>query len=292
MVDVVGAETRAHQFLEQVRLLIAALGGAEPRERIAVLVADLLQPARGELERLLPARFAEHLGPVPRIDDEVGRFLDARLADQRLGQAMRVVRVVEAVAPLHAQAVVVRRAVLAGDELDLVLGDVIGEQAADAAERAHAVHLLLYGLQPHAPCRHQRAGGAGLHALAAGDAGRFAHRVVEVEHRHRLIAAVGIADDVVHLDFAAGAHAARALDAGVEVYRDRRVRNIGLRLLSRREPGLADAQALRPAEHLVLARVLLLRHVGEQQLEHHLLRRQRARRVGGDLHAGAREAAA
>src|SRR6185436_9485330 len=37
---------------------------------------------------------------------------------------------------------------------------------------------------------------------------------------------------------------------------------------------------------------LLLRHVGEQQLEHHLLRGERARRVGGDLHAGARVAAA
>src|SRR5438874_4995866 len=141
-----------------------------------------------------------------------------------------MVGVVEAVAALDAEPVVIRWTIFAGDELDLLLGDVISEQAADAAERAYAVHFLLYGLEPGAPCRHQCAGRAGLHAFAAGDAGRFAHRIVEIEHRHRAIAAVGVADDVIHLHFSAGAHAARALDAGVEVHRDRRVRDIRLRL--------------------------------------------------------------
>src|SRR5207302_6035809 len=157
---------------------------------------------------------------------------------------MRMVRVVEAVAALHAKAIVVRRAILAGDELDLLLGDVIGEQAADAAERTHAVHALLDLLHADAARRHQRAGRAGLHALAAGDAGRLAHRVVEVEHDLRVIAAAGVADDVVHLHLAAGAHAARALDAGVEIDRDRRVRDVGLRLLAPGEARPADAELL------------------------------------------------
>src|SRR6266850_5805785 len=200
--------------------------------------------------------------------------------------------VVEAVASLHAKAVVVRRAILAGDELDLLLGDVIGEQAADAAEWADAVDFFLYWFQTHLARGHQRAGRAGLHAFAAGNAGRLAHRVVEVEHRHRAVAAVGVADDVVHLHLAAGAHAARALDAGVEVDRDRRMRDVGLGLFSRGKARLAYAEALGPAQHLVRERVLLFRHVGEQQLEHHLLRRERTRRVGRHLHPGAREAAA
>src|SRR5204862_3617863 len=103
---------------------------------------------------------------------------------------------------------------------------------------------------------------AGLHALAAGDAGRLAHRVIEVEHRHRTVSAVGIADDIVHLHFAAGAHAARALDAGIEVDGDRGMRDIALRLHAAREARLADAELFAPVAHLVDERVLLVRHVG------------------------------
>ena len=47
--------------------------------------------------------------------------------------------VVEAEAALHAQPVLVRRTVLAGDVEQLVVLDVVGELAADAAIRAHAV---------------------------------------------------------------------------------------------------------------------------------------------------------
>src|SRR3546814_19262701 len=67
--------------------------------------------------------------------------------------------------------------------------------------------------------RHQRAGRAGLYAFAAGDAGRAAHRVVEVEDDLLAEAAAGHAADVVDLDLAAGAAAAIALTAGVEVAR-------------------------------------------------------------------------
>src|SRR6185295_6322271 len=97
-----------------------SFGGAEARERIAVLVADLAQGAGRRLERLLPARLTEHRRPVTRIDRaEIRRFRHARPADQRLRQPLRVMRVVEAEASLDAQSLVIRRTVLAGDELDL-----------------------------------------------------------------------------------------------------------------------------------------------------------------------------
>src|SRR5688572_26973182 len=205
---------------------------------------------------------------------------------------MRVMRIVEAVAAFHAEATLVRRAVLAVHEEDLVFLDVVGEQAADAAERAHRVDGLVGLLQADAARRHQRAGRAGLHALAAGDAGRLAHRVVEVEYRHRAVAAVGVADDVVHLHFPAGAHAARALDAGVQVDGNGGVRQIRLYRSSFFETRFADPDALRPVLQLVVERVLLVGHVGEQQLQHQLLRGERARRVGRDFHAGGGIAAA
>src|SRR2546425_6912497 len=129
--------------------------------------------------------------------------------------------VIESVAALDAEPAMVRRAVLAGDELDLVFLHVIREQAADAAERAYRVDLLVDGLQAGVARRHQRAGRAGLHALAAGHAGGLAHRVVEVEHDLRVIPPPGVADDVVHLLLAAGAHAARALDPRVQIHGDR-----------------------------------------------------------------------
>jgi hypothetical protein len=193
--------------------------------------------------------------------------------------------VVEPVASLHAQPVVVRRAVAAGDELDDVLLDVVGEEAAHAAERAHRVDLLVDLLQTRLARRHQRAGGTGLHALAAGDAGRLAHRVVEIEDRHRAVAAVGVADDVVHLNLAASAHAASALDAGVEVDRDRGMGNVRFGLFSCWKSRTSNPELLGPEGHLVLPRVALLRHVGKQELQHHLLRSERARRVGSHLHA-------
>ncbi len=169
---------------------------------------------------------------VGRIDQIVGGFRDAVLADQRLRQALRIADIVEAEAALHAQPVLVGRAVAAGDVKQLVVLDLVGELAADAAIGADAVHLAVGEFGAHVLVvdqrrRHQRAGRAGLHAFAAGDAGRVAHRVVEVEHDLLAVAAAGHADDVVDLHFAAGAHAEIALDAGVEIDRHGRMAAVG-----------------------------------------------------------------
>src|SRR5258708_1832345 len=104
----------------------------------------------------------------------------------------------------------------------LVVLDLIGDLTADAAERAERIDLLvrigdagLVVIEHHR--RHQRAGWAGLHAFTAGDAGRFPHRIVEIEHDLGAVIAIGHADHVIDLDLAAGAHAQSALNAGVEI---------------------------------------------------------------------------
>src|SRR5581483_12289018 len=73
VVDVVRAEDRAHELLEDVRLLDGALGGAEARERGgAVRRAGRGQAGGDEVERLVPARLAER-GQDLGVVDEAAR---------------------------------------------------------------------------------------------------------------------------------------------------------------------------------------------------------------------------
>src|SRR5580692_7764520 len=145
-----------------------------------------------------------------------------------------MVYVIEAETAFDAKPILIGRAVLADHRDDLVVLDLIGELAADAAIGTDAVDgavglAFVDVILIHHGGRHQRAGRAGLHAFAAGDAGRGAHRVVEVEHDLLEMAAAGHADDVVDLDLAAGADAEIALDAGVEIDRHRHMAAVGRR---------------------------------------------------------------
>src|SRR4029079_15444464 len=152
--------------------------GAEAGQRLrAVAIADFLEAAGGAGERFLPGRLAEMRPRVRRFDDLVRHLRHAILADHRLEQALLVVNVIEAEAAVDAQPVLVGRAVLAGHGDDLVVLDLVGELAADAAIRTDtvdgAVGLALIDLViVNHGRRHQRAGWTGLHAFAAGDAGR------------------------------------------------------------------------------------------------------------------------
>ncbi len=248
----------------------------------------------GAVERFLPARLAEMGVGVGRID--VGVVLrNAVLADQRFGQPVRMVRIVEAEAALDAEPVVVGRAVPAVDRDDMVVLDLVGQLAADAAIGADAVDLAVGGVGIDAVGvdqgrRHQRAGRAGLHALAAGDAGAVAHRVVEIEHDLFAMAARRHADHVVDLDLAAGPDAQIALDAGIELHRHRRVAAVGYRSRMLRKAALPDIEPVGP---LPEARVGVVggcprRLVADQQLEHHLPREAGALAGGLHLHARGR----
>src|SRR2546426_4795150 len=107
VVNVVGAEAGAHQLLEQISLFVGPLCRAEARQGVAIFLPDALQPLGRSRQGFLPRGLAENLAPVARIDYEVGRFFDPFFSDQRLRQPVRMVRIVEAVAPLDAEAVVV-----------------------------------------------------------------------------------------------------------------------------------------------------------------------------------------
>jgi len=177
VVYIVGAKTGAYQFLEQIRLLVRALGRAEAGERFhALLVADLDEALGGDVERFIPGRFAEMRERIGGIDLVVGILLRIRQPHQRLGQPMRMMDVVEAEAALDAEPVVIGGSVAALGIDDLLVLDLIGDLTADAAERAQRVHLPvrigdagLVFIEHHG--WHQRASRTGLHTFAAGHAG-------------------------------------------------------------------------------------------------------------------------
>ena len=157
VVDVVGAEALADQLLEEVGLLVGALGRAEAGDRLAAVArVDRLQAGRRLVERLLPGRLAEVLADLLAPDLHVGVLGDAVAADQRLGQPVGMVDVVEAEAALDAQPVVVGGPVAAVDVEDLVVLDVHRGLAADAAIGAQRVDRL--GLEVDALAAPRRAG--------------------------------------------------------------------------------------------------------------------------------------
>src|SRR6202521_1234023 len=125
-----------------------------------------------------------------------------------------MVHIVEAVASFDAQPAVVGGTVASFDPQNSVVLDVIRKLAADAAIRTDRIHGFVRLLEPHLG-GHKRAGGTGLHTFAAGHASARTHGIGEIEHDFRMMAAEGIADHVVDLFLAAGAHTARALDASV-----------------------------------------------------------------------------
>src|SRR6185437_13601273 len=126
---------------------------------------------------------APHPPPAAPLPSSLRETL---LANQRSGQALRVMHVVVAIATLDAQALMVRRAVAAFDSYDLVVLDVIVELAADAAVRTDRWDDLVGDDQIGVVRRRQRPRGAGLHAFAAGDASRHSHRVAKIEHDRRV----------------------------------------------------------------------------------------------------------
>ena len=179
VVDVVGVEAGADQLLEEVGLLVGALGRPKAGDRPGSAVGvDLGEPPRDEVERLVPARLAERRHHLVVVDESAGlapalrpsaglvaadvhRQRPLRVGvlapDQRLREPLRGGRVVPAVAALDAQPALgpgLRAALGERDRLALVV-DVVGERAADAAVRAHRVDLpeLLAGLDRYAADR-------------------------------------------------------------------------------------------------------------------------------------------
>ena len=66
-------------------------------------------------------------------------------------------------------------------------------------------------------------GGAGLHAFTTGNAGAFTHRIVKIEDNFGFRSALGHTDNIIDLNFAAGAYAEGTVDASVQIDRHRRM---------------------------------------------------------------------
>ena len=124
-------EPRPGELLDQVVLLVRQPGRAEhPHVLRGMALHHPLEPVGGDLERVLPGRRLQ---------------LSVLTADERLGQAVRMVDEVEREAALDAEVALVRDVLGLRGHLDdpLRLGvDVQVELAADAAERARRLHLL------------------------------------------------------------------------------------------------------------------------------------------------------
>ena len=151
---------------------------------------------------------------------------------QRHRQALGAVGVVKAETAFHAQAAVVGRAIAPVHTDNFVVFHVVGQQASHAAKRADRVDLFVHQLRAHLRFGHQRPGRASLHALAAGHTAAVTHGISQVKHNRAVAAAQGVTDHVVDLLLTAGANATVALDAGVQVDRHGRVRQVGSGLVA------------------------------------------------------------
>src|SRR5207248_11685320 len=108
---------------------------------------------------------------IGRIHDEIRRLRNPRLADQRLGEALRMMRVVGAEAAFDAKPLMIRGTVATYDADDPIVGDVIGELAAHPAVRTHRSHVTVDRLEIRVVRGRKRSRRARLHAFATGDTG-------------------------------------------------------------------------------------------------------------------------
>src|SRR5205823_1933813 len=126
--------------------------------------------------------------------------------------------------------------------------------------------------------------------FAAGDAGRAAHRVVEIEYDLLAVGAPGRADDVVDLHFAAGEDAQIAVDAGIELHCLLRMAAVGRRLGAPWKPAIADIERIGPLPQprIRVMRRGALRLTADEQFDAQLPRCLGPLSCGLHLHARSR----
>ena len=106
-----------------------------------MLIAQLLERVRCQIERLIPTRRPEYAGPVSAVAIQglqQRRILGHTLtANQRHRQALRTVHIVEAEAALDAEPLRVGGTLASEHANDFVVFDLVAQQATDAAKRAN-----------------------------------------------------------------------------------------------------------------------------------------------------------
>ena len=144
VIHVVRAEHGADEFLEEVVVLVRAFGRAETgHARGAVRIKDFPQRIRRQVQGLFPARLAEQGEGISGQFLRLGR---AFLSDEGGREAIRVMRVVESVAPLHAESSPVHGTrLVASDAQEGVAGHLVGDGTSHAAVGADGIHLFGLG---------------------------------------------------------------------------------------------------------------------------------------------------
>src|SRR5690606_10416456 len=200
-VHIVGAEGGAHQLLHQVGFFIGAARGGDAAHGVAaVLVLDAAEFGGRVVDGFFPGDF------LPGIRDA--------LADHGAEDAVLVGGVAPGEAALDAGVAAIGLAILPGRHADDLVAFHLGlEAAAHAAVGAGGDDGVLGLAQLDDGFLHQRGGGTGLHAGAAGDAVAGQEVLVLAGGHAGLEAALVYGQREGALDFLAGAHAAVADDA-------------------------------------------------------------------------------
>ena len=324
VIDVVGLKRRADQLLEQIGFFVGAFGRAEPgQRRPTVTRMDFFQARSRLVQRLFPGRFTEMAQRIGRIEPQVFALRYILAADQRDGQAMGVMHVVEPVTSFNAQPLPVGRTIAPGHAQQAAVAHVIGQLAADSAIGANAFNLLVALRQT---LGNQRIRRTSRDAFATGDAGRQAHGIAHVKNDGGLRPAPGQTDHVVALNVAASPHTTGAENTFSRIERDGRIACVysdpsrfacgphlpvalraGLaRINSRglngptvtpcreacaeREAAVGYPHHLGPVAKLGLGGLGIVGQIGDQQFEDDLTRRLDPFAVGLDHHAVFRRA--
>ena len=199
-VDIVVAEGRADEFLDEEDFLVRAARRGDGADRVAAIVGlDALELAGGATDRFFPRDFTPWIGDL--------------FADHRLGDAVLVAGIAPGETALDAGMALIGLAVLVGNHADDLVALHFGlEGAADAAIGA-GCDFGMVGLTHlddglfHEGCRR-----AGLNAGAAGNA-FGAKKIGRAGGDAGVKAATGNGEREGALHFLAGADAAVADDA-------------------------------------------------------------------------------
>ena len=205
-IDIVVAEARADQFLDEEGFLIGAARRRDPADRsLAIFRPDSAEFGRGVRERLVPGHLA------PRLVD--------RGADQGIEDALLVVGIAPGEAPLDAAMAAIGLAFLPWHHPDqFIAAHFRPERAADAAIGAGGDDRTIGCADLDDLVFLQGGGRTCLHAGAAGNA-FGGQEILLLSRAHRRCKAASVnGQREGALGFVAGAHAARADDAlgGIE----------------------------------------------------------------------------
>ena len=136
---------------------------------------------------------------------------------------MIVVNIVKSEPAFDAEASFIGRAIDPFDIFYAIAFDLEADLTAHTAEGADALDFMIKifavsDLVFIGDCGWQEcACGAGLYAFSAGHAAAFTHGVCHIKGRIGIMPPARHADDVIDLNFAAGAHAEAALNTGVKI---------------------------------------------------------------------------